>query len=261
MTTYKINQEKNGIEITFSEIPSATIRDTLKAAGWRWSKFGGFWYNKNTPENERTAQDLSDGKTPAPTIAKDAPAAKKTAYTSDQVQDRYAESVLGYIKLSTGQYIPFEKTKIKTNLCFGYNELDADTVAQAGRNRDAATSQYDYFEKLQTTEIDHDIATVERALTVQQEIAENKTTGRIGFYSMRDFIWTVSNDWRGDKIAGWRDWNPNNEPVDQALKADDLRAILDGLKAQKEHKQKQARTYWKRFGGSKLHAWTYSVND
>lgn len=58
-----------------------------------------------------------------------------------------------------------------------------------------------------------------------------------------------------------RAWNPNNEPADKALQIDDLRAILDGLNAQKEHKQKQARAYWKRFGGSKLHAWTYSMND
>ena len=109
MTTYAINPEKNGIEIAFSQIPSKTTRATLKAQGWRWSRFGGFWYNRNTPENEQTARDLADGKAPTP--------------------------------------------------------------------------------------------------------AQHKN------------------------------------------------AILDGLQAQKEYKQRQARTYWKRFGGSKLHAWTYSMND
>lgn len=254
MTSYKINTEKNGLEITFPEMPNKTTRETLKANGWRWSRFGGFWYNRNTPENEQMARDLSDGKAP---IMPSAPATRKSPFTSDKVIDRYIKDVIGYVKLSSGQYVPFEKSKILTHLCFGYDELIPETVDQAGRNRSAAVNKYDYFEKCQTAEIDRDIAQIERALAAQNEMAK----GGINCFSMSDFIWTAPNDWRGDKIAIWRRWNPNDETIDQALKADDLRAILDGLKAQKEYKQKQARIYWKRFGGSKLHAWTYSVND
>ena len=146
-------------------------------------------------------------------------------------------------------------------MCFGYDELMPETIDQASRNRNAACEKYEYFEKLQTQDIDSDIATITHALDIQNEMAANQAAGRIGCYSMRDFVWTAPSDYRGDKIAIWRAWNPNDETIDQALKADDLRAILDGLNALKEHKQKQARAYWKRFGGSKLHAWTYSMND
>lgn len=261
MTQYRINTEKNGLELTFDSIPSTATRDMLKSQGWRWSHFGGFWYNRNTPENEQTARDLADGKTPTPSAAKSAPAVKKSAFTSDTVADKYAADVIGYVKLSSGQYIPFEKSKIQTRLCFGYDELMPETIDQASRNRNAACEKYEYFEKLQTQDIDSDIATITHALDIQNEMAANQAAGRIGCYSMRDFVWTAPSDYRGEKIAIWRAWNPNDETIDQALKADDLRAILDGLNALKEHKQKQARAYWKRFGGSKLHAWTYSMND
>ena len=261
MTTYAINTEKNGIEITFETIPSEITRATLKAQGWRWSRFGGFWYNRNTPENEQTARDLADGKTPTPAQYKNAPATKKSPFTDEKPADKYAADVIGYVKLSSGDFIPFEKSKIKTYLCFGYDELCAETVEQASRNRNAACEQYEYFERLQCQEIDNDIERITRAIKAREQAAADHAAGQCAFCSMRDLVFTARNEYRGDKIAIWRTWNPNNEPADKALQIDDLRAILDGLQAQKEYKQRQARTYWKRFGGSKLHAWTYSVND
>lgn len=261
MTTYRINQEKQGIELVFDSIPSATIRDTLKQQGWRWSRFGGFWYNRNTPENEQTARDLADGKAPTPAQPKSAPVAKKSPFTDEHPADKYAADVIGYIKLSTGEYIPFEKSKIKTRLCFGFDELRSETIEQSNHSAHAAQNEYTFFENLQTQEIDRDIEIVTRALNVQNEIAENRATGRFGCYSARDFVYVYPNTWRGEKLAGWQAYNPDNKPIEQAINAADLRAILDGLNAQKEYKQKQARTYWKRFGGSKLHTWTYSVND
>jgi hypothetical protein len=255
MTTYAINPEKNGIEITFTQIPSETTRATLKAQGWRWSRFGGFWYNRNTPENEQTARDLADGKAPTPAQHKNAPAVKKSAFTTDTVADRCARGVLGYVKLSHGEYIPFERHKIQTRLCFGYDELCADTVTQAQRNRDSATTDYSYFERLQCQETDRDIETIEQAIKTRQEIAAGEP------FNPNRLVYIVANDWRGGNVAGWQAWNPQNKPLDQAASIDDLRAILAGLKEQREHIQKASATYWKRYGGEKLHAWTYSMND
>lgn len=45
------NTEKNGVEIRFKNKPAQEVLDTLKAHGWRWSRFSVCWYNKNTPEN------------------------------------------------------------------------------------------------------------------------------------------------------------------------------------------------------------------
>lgn len=48
--TVNFNEEQNGIELTFSAIPSVETRDELKANGFRWSK-RGFWYAK---QNSKT---------------------------------------------------------------------------------------------------------------------------------------------------------------------------------------------------------------
>ena len=56
------NEEKNGIEIRFSGIPAAEVRDELKAHGFRWSRFGGCWYHHFTEEAKAFAESLQDEK-------------------------------------------------------------------------------------------------------------------------------------------------------------------------------------------------------
>ena len=40
-----LNNEKNGVEIKFSDKPPASIRDRLKENGWRWSSRNKLWYH------------------------------------------------------------------------------------------------------------------------------------------------------------------------------------------------------------------------
>lgn len=53
------NIEKGGIEIRFSSKPAKSVIDKLKDNGWRWSRFGGLWYNKATDGNREFARSLS----------------------------------------------------------------------------------------------------------------------------------------------------------------------------------------------------------
>jgi Large polyvalent protein associated domain 29 len=48
--TYTLNEELNGIEITFTGVPSEEVRNELKANGFRWSKYKKVWYAKQTAE-------------------------------------------------------------------------------------------------------------------------------------------------------------------------------------------------------------------
>lgn len=57
--TVTINEEKHGVEIRFPSKPSAEIIDTLKKAGFRWTRFGGCWYHKDTPRNREVANALA----------------------------------------------------------------------------------------------------------------------------------------------------------------------------------------------------------
>jgi hypothetical protein len=53
-----INAEKHGLELRFPNIPAELIRAELKTSGWRWSRFGGCWYIKDTPERRTSAEAL-----------------------------------------------------------------------------------------------------------------------------------------------------------------------------------------------------------
>lgn len=43
-----LNIERDGVELRFGSKPSEAIRSRLKGAGWRWSKFSGCWYTRDT---------------------------------------------------------------------------------------------------------------------------------------------------------------------------------------------------------------------
>ena len=50
------NEAKNGIEIRFPSRPGDDVLTSLKANGWRWSRFAGCWYNRASEE----AQEFAD---------------------------------------------------------------------------------------------------------------------------------------------------------------------------------------------------------
>ena len=74
MCTFAINNQFNGIEISFVEKPAEAIRDAMKEAGFRWHRQKKLWYAKKTAERMALAQKLSSGSEEAPPQAS-APAA------------------------------------------------------------------------------------------------------------------------------------------------------------------------------------------
>lgn len=62
MTTYRINEELNGIEITFESKPADDIRSTLKENGFRWHRAKGLWYAKQNAQRLELAEILAAGK-------------------------------------------------------------------------------------------------------------------------------------------------------------------------------------------------------
>lgn len=70
MSTYAINKAVNGIEITFESKPAESVRDLMKANGFRWHKVKKIWYAKNTADRLQIAQDITSGNAaPAPAPA------------------------------------------------------------------------------------------------------------------------------------------------------------------------------------------------
>lgn len=57
--TISENEERNGVELRFATKPHSAVLNTLKAAGWRWSRYSGCWYAKRTPEALAFAQSIA----------------------------------------------------------------------------------------------------------------------------------------------------------------------------------------------------------
>ena len=53
------NTEKGGIEIRFPSKPEQVVIDSLKANGWRWSKFAACWWIKASDEARAFAQKVT----------------------------------------------------------------------------------------------------------------------------------------------------------------------------------------------------------
>lgn len=58
-THFIINQEKNGIEIYFSEKPEQNTLNVLKEARWRYHRAKKCWYARNNSENAQLAAQLT----------------------------------------------------------------------------------------------------------------------------------------------------------------------------------------------------------
>lgn len=57
--SYKLNNDKNGVEIRFTERPSEKVRAKLKELGFRWSNYNGVWYAKQSEKTIAYAKELS----------------------------------------------------------------------------------------------------------------------------------------------------------------------------------------------------------
>ena len=55
-----LNEEKNGVEIYFTEKPSEEVRDNLKLNGFRWSKYNKCWYAKQNEDTLNFANSLNN---------------------------------------------------------------------------------------------------------------------------------------------------------------------------------------------------------
>lgn len=56
----KINEELNGIELSFESKPQAAVLSELKENGFRWSAFKKVWYSKQTPKAFKVADKLTN---------------------------------------------------------------------------------------------------------------------------------------------------------------------------------------------------------
>lgn len=73
MTTLTLNQELNGIEISFDAKPIQSTLDGLKKLGFRWHRQKKLWYAKQTPECLELAKAITESVDYAEKVRKEEP--------------------------------------------------------------------------------------------------------------------------------------------------------------------------------------------
>lgn len=94
MCTISINNQLNGIELTFAGKPAEAIREAMKDAGFRWHRQKKLWYAKINDERMALAQKLSGNTEPAetapvPAAATSEPVSKFGIKAGDILQDSW----------------------------------------------------------------------------------------------------------------------------------------------------------------------------
>jgi len=153
------------------------------------------------------------------------------------------------IRLQNGGILYFEKPSIKTEFCFHDEGPDYEFYCDLMKNQE--TKLKDYFLRQNLDEFDEHIAALNHL-----ETADCRT-----WYIQRESYCCESaplNLWRYIAIH-WSDMEYHPDWHKGAIKMNDTdrKAILAGLKHERDKFEKRLQSYLKRYGTSKLHTWTY----
>lgn len=104
MSYYKLNEERNGVEIYFDSIPSDDIRAELKSGGWRWFGAKKCWYTRQSEASISFAKRVCGDTSIAP--VKSSVSAPK-GYIMPEMNKRYcyADTVVNFLNTTESDWI------------------------------------------------------------------------------------------------------------------------------------------------------------
>lgn len=266
----KENKEQNGIEVYFTSYPGKDVISTLKENCFRWSNFKKCWYikadmlgnKKEIDPEEKESYKLKDS-----SFYELYKKEMSIVWHNDQRMIDYELKEANYIvPLNNGDYFVINKPRIEKDFCFGYSDCgqgqsfdEAQETAQAAHNED-------YFMKENLKDINKKIEELETRRTpgadYRGELKFYKTykyTGGEGLHqkAIRSFYTYETYNEDGELAKEQRRLNFKFEE----LTDEEITAIIEGYKEVKRQFVKRLNSYLKKYGTSKLHIWTYWLDE
>lgn len=167
----------------------------------------------------------------------------KIEWPNNESMREYVEKKMFEVIDLNGDLLGFEKESVETNFCYGYgqNGLSSEEESRgAWGMANKVQNEYDVF--------------VTENLKGLKQIRHNVLNGGaiiVGDKACRLLSWS----WQGGEEKEMRNWN--NARV---LTAEEKQRVADVLSKQIENLEKRCKSYWKRYGGSKLKTWAYLVD-
>lgn len=251
---YTLNAEKNGIEIRFPEKPAPATLAALKAAGYRWSGKGKFWYARHTEKALSVAQQVTGADAPAcePSSAAlavpSAPswedkqadlrvkyhAALVERWKSDAGMITYCEKESAALAEIRGVLVSLEKPRIETSFCFGESGYDMDAAVQSCK---VAQTDENYFIRKNMKSLD----------AMANDLSNETAHAWVEPISAK-----IGRLYTADYLGGYR--RPENA---FDLTVQERAQALEAVQHVRAAFEKRLRTYLKRYGLSKVRTWTY----
>lgn len=193
----------------------------------------------------------------------------KTVWGTDQrIIDYCIKKTDDIVTLPNGMYFTIEKRKIETYFCFGYSDSRYDTKDYDDANRMAyhAAHSQDYFISENLKEFDQLIEALNEGnnLTSMPVLRPSYPGYDCGNLNTLEFYRTANilDDQGGsahlEALKGTIAYRCGNKNTPYyILTEEDKKIIRDAINAAKERHEKKVRAYLKRYGMSKVHAWSY----
>ena len=106
----KRNEEKNGVELYFEEIPTPEEREELKNNGYKWSKYNKCWYKSLDNYTAKEKKEEKELKNIIKLDAKETEEIARLKWNSEKMQ-KYIIDTYDYYKTKDGLILELEKVK------------------------------------------------------------------------------------------------------------------------------------------------------
>lgn len=166
--------------------------------------------------------------------------------------DYEKKCTLTSLVLTGGERVQVEKPRLETSFCFGYgcNGVSDEEDYQCARRAQDNMHQFEAFLAANLRGLQEELA----------ELEEHKLViWNCGGCDKR-IVWTGNEWWKGLGLLNWRREWQEPQPDERELNERDLDILARGVRAQIADLSARCKAYWKRFGASKLHTWTYLVD-
>lgn len=153
------------------------------------------------------------------------------------------------VELTNGDIIVIEKPRIKKDFCFGYRDsrYDTEEYDEANAAADHARSSTDYFLAENLAEIDKTI-----------ELLGSEEWNSWDYHICRHYHSQPEGSKLKKLIAFY--WHEDRGQKYPKLEGEDRARVLEGYKVVRASFEKRLHSYLKRYGMSKVNAWSYWVD-
>ena len=189
------------------------------------------------------------------------------AWGNDQEMVKYCEGkIASAVQLENGMILYEEKQKIETDFCFGWSSCgQGPEYSEAMKSERNARSKEDYFIRENMRVYDEEITHLTKddgwypIIRTAYGSQSEKNPLRILQWHRLSFI--VDHYGKEALQPGYRtttsgEWNDLYIPTEE-----DLKQILTMEQEARAQHEKKVKAYLKRYGLSKLHTWTYWIDD